>query len=111
MNRKLLIAALSVASFSAKAQTTIEKPIAYSKCGCEPKPFKYEMTPQGESLTVGDTTYFLDWRTHQVVQNGVEYKMEVVTPYKDAIEVEFNGMVITILYDKRKKFLDYIIEK
>ena len=108
MNRIIITAALLAAIVTAKAQT---KETVFSKCFCETKAVQYKLFPQGESITVGDTTYFLDWRTREVVENGKVYKMQSVTPYADAIEVEYNDMVITILYDKKKHFLDYIIEK
>lgn len=107
MNKIIIIAALLAASFSAKAQT---KETVFSKCFCETKAVKYQLFPQGESLAVGDTTYFLDWRTREVVENGKVYKMQSVTPYADAIEVEYNDMTLTILY-KKNQFWDYIIER
>lgn len=112
MNRNLLIATLVVASVSAKAQTTIEKPpVAYSKCFCEVKPFKYQLFAQSESLTVGDTTYTLDWATREVIQNGTVFKMQEINRFDDAVEVVYDERVITFLYDKKKKFLDYILER
>ena len=111
MNKILIIAALLAASFSAKAQTTVETPIAYSKCFCEVKPFKYQLFAQSESLTVGDTTYTLDWATREVIQNGTVYKMQEINRFDDAVEVVYDERVITFLYDKKKKFKDYILER
>lgn len=111
MNRILFFAALLAASLSAKAQTNIDITAALSKCFCEPKPFKYQLFPQSESLTVGDTTYTLDWATREVVVQGKVYKMQDVTKYDDAVEIEYNDMILVFLYDKKGKFLDYILER
>ena len=109
---KIITAALLAATFCAKAQTnSIQKPVAFSKCFCEPKPLRYTRYAQSESLIINDSTYTLDWVTRHVVIEGREYPMEEVTRYKDAIEVVYNSSsVITLLY-KNDRCIDYILEK
>lgn len=105
MFKKLLFAALLVASFSAKAQ------IVTSKCGCTLQKWEYTRTDSSEILVSPDVNTWveLDWKNSKAkVKGGDTYPL---TGGSSAFEpktiAHYGGQTVTIFFDNKNQYIGH----
>lgn len=101
--------ALIAAHFCAKAQ------IAYvGKTSIENlKVINYKRYPQAERIIENDTTYFIDWATHEMVIDGDALPIRAVLKSGNSVSIKYgNYWTVTLIlsYNKEGNCIGYKFE-
>lgn len=113
MNKILITAALLAATLSAKAQGTVQKPIATSKCFVCDKPFEYRLYPQYETLIIRDTFYTINWAESEITIDGDVFEIRAVSRSENSVTVTYGHHYTTslTLFYQGKRCIDYKFSK